>query len=118
MKRVPVIVFLLLLSAAAAPAAKSRSAEEKQAALTAGLAALEDEHYVIAEKEFERYLRMARKRDEKAQGTLLRARALFGQGKYEEAIHLLKSRVLLMAGSSSADGRIYWSDSWATGWSR
>ena len=67
-------------------------ASEKEEALAAGRAALEDGLYPMAEKELQRYIRKSPSRAEKAQGTVLLVQALVGQGRHGEAIDVLESR--------------------------
>ena len=78
---------LLLAGSSTAWARDDRTKEE---VLTVGESALEDGLFDIAEKEFQRYLRMADAPADKAAGVLLLARALCAQKRYDEALELLK----------------------------
>ena len=81
---------------------------EKEEALAAGRAALEDGLYPMAQKEIERYIRKAASRTEKAQGTVLLAQALVGQGLPREAIQVLESRAEWAKDEETVAGMAYW----------
>jgi TolA-binding protein len=80
----------------------------KTAALTAGRAALEDGLFDIAEKQFLQFLRRASTREEHVEGTLLFARALFGQGRYRECLQRLQSRSEWAKGTEDEPAFAYW----------
>jgi TolA-binding protein len=76
--------------------------------LEAGRAALSDELYTLAEQYFETFIEQAETRAQQAEGTLLLARALYGEGRYGEAVKLLDDRFRWSRRLSVRSGFIYW----------
>ncbi|OQW96248.1 MAG: hypothetical protein BWK77_05685, partial [Verrucomicrobia bacterium A1] len=111
-RKTPQILFLLIALAAAglpgAVCAASKKDDGKQAALTAGRAALEDGLFDIAEKQLKQYLRRAATREDRVEGTLLFARALFGQGRYRDCVDLLNRRAAWARGTETEEAFAYW----------
>lgn len=107
------ILGFLLFALASREAAGFRGGEEADrrqsaAVLTSGKAALEDGLHEVAQKQFEQYLRSARlTRDERAEVTILLARALYGQGKYAEALDAL-ARAAQRGPLPRADETAFW----------
>lgn len=103
--KVGLLVGLLLAGLSSVRAGESRTKEE---VLAIGESALEDGLFDIAQKEFERYIRMADAPADKAAGVLLQVRALFEQGRFNEALDLLNERLAWTIGSPAAPGFAYW----------
>lgn len=97
----------LVILAPAAPATAAKPAAGGSA-LAAGRAAFEDGLYPLAEKQFQRYIRQATNRDERAAGTLWLARARLGRKQYERAYRLLAERSSWAEGTASAAGFVLW----------
>jgi TolA-binding protein len=111
MKKLVFIAVLLAASACFVLAQvlnREREEQEKNLALTAGRAALEDGLFPIAQKELDRYIRMASTDEERAQGTLLQARVLFGERKFGDVVDLLNQRADWALNTPSAAGFVYW----------
>ena len=99
---------MTLFCASVSAANREREEQEKAALLTAGKAALEDGLYTVAAKNFDRYIRKAVTDAERAEGTLLQARVLFGEREFGEAVNLLMRRSSWAVGTPSEPGFIYW----------
>ncbi|MBN1672925.1 MAG: tetratricopeptide repeat protein [Kiritimatiellae bacterium] len=83
---------LLLLMFTCDAAGGSRRDRQLDELLTNGKAALEDELYELAQQQFEALLKKATRSPERlGEGTVLLARALYGQKKYREQIERLKA---------------------------
>ncbi len=85
-----------------------RHAQDRDRALQAGRAALEDGLYEVAEKYIEQYVRLASSRKDRAEGTLLLARALFGQQRYDDVVQLLSRRISWARRMPSEAGFVLW----------
>ena len=111
MKRLTFLAILMVVSVCCAPVQalnRERDEQDKAVALTAGKAALEDGLFTIAERELNRYIRTASTDEERAQGTLLQARVLFGERRFGEAVDLLNRRADWARNTPSEAGFVYW----------
>lgn len=74
----------------------------------AGQAALRDGFYELARQKFEAFVEKAFFKGSKARGTVLAAQALFAQGKYAEALALLRERRGWASKGDVEGGFVYW----------
>jgi TolA-binding protein len=101
-------VWLAVLAAAGVAAAGTVDANRKAEILTSGKAALEDEFYSAAARQFQTYLSLeGLSPTETAEGMVLLARALCGRGEYAEALRVL-GPVAGRPGTPRADEFAFW----------
>ncbi|MBN1267977.1 MAG: tetratricopeptide repeat protein [Kiritimatiellae bacterium] len=105
------LVGLTVALAALCPAAEAPPGavvETPEQTLAAGKAALEDGLFTLAEKYFDKYIKVVSGTKERAEGVLWLARALYGQGRFDDTLNLLKSRAKWAAGTPVASGFAFW----------